>query len=340
MHHRVVDQQAESDDESNERDPLNRYAAEGHAEKDDGQDERDRQCDDRAGPQSEGQKADGEHDCDGFPERLREAADRGSGDDRLIGDEVRLDPDRQIGLDLFRAPPQRVTEAQNVGALGGSHRQADGRLAVEPKHWLRQIGIPSPNRRDVSQAVKSPVGVKVDISQALFREKLSGYPQEDRFPGSADDPGGLDGVLGSQGRDDLVAVDPETRQLSRVKFEIDLFVLGPDQRDLGGVRDCQELGSNLLDIVAQLAAGEPVVEKRSLYALGQRGSNVVDLLADLVPNIGNDCGRRALLENDEDRRLAGLSVALQVIERRRLLQLLLDPIGDLEDCLVDRRSRP
>jgi hypothetical protein len=97
-HHRVVDQQAESDDESTERDPLKRYAAEGHAEKDDGQDERDRQCDDRAGPQSEGQKADGEHDCDGFPERLREAADRGSGDDRLIGDEVRLDPDRQIGL--------------------------------------------------------------------------------------------------------------------------------------------------------------------------------------------------------------------------------------------------
>jgi hypothetical protein len=163
-HHRVVDQQAESDDESTERDPLKRDAAEGHAEKDDGQDERDRQCDDRAGPQSEGQKADGEHDCDGFPERLREAADRGSGDDRLIGDEVRLDPDRQIGLDLFHAPPQRVAEAQNVGALGGSHRQADGRLAVEPKHRLRRIGIPSPNRRDVSQAVKSPVGVKVDIS--------------------------------------------------------------------------------------------------------------------------------------------------------------------------------
>jgi hypothetical protein len=133
---------------------------------------------------------------------------------------------------------------------------------------------------------------------------LPGYPQEDRFPGSADDPRGLDGVLGSQARDDLVAVDPETRQLSRVEFEIDLFVLGPDQRDLGGVRDCQELGSNLLDVVTQLAAGEPVrgegvnrakgvaepvVEKRSLYALGQRGSNVVDLLADLVPNIGNDC---------------------------------------------------
>jgi hypothetical protein len=273
----------------------------------------------------------------------------------LIGDEMRLDPDRQIGLDLFHAPPQRVAEAQNVGALGGGHRQPDGRLAVEPKHRLRRIGIASPNDRDVSQAVKSPVGVKVDVSQALFREKLPGYPQEDRFPGSADDPRGLDGVLGAQARDDLIAVDPETRQLSRVKFEIDLFVLGPDQRDLGGVRDCQELGSNLLDKVAQLAGGEPVrgegvdradgvaepvIEKRSLDALGQRGSNVVDLLADLVPNIGDDCGRRALLENDEDRRLAGLGVALQVIERRRLLQLLLDPIGDLEDCLVDRRSRP
>jgi hypothetical protein len=69
---------------------------------------------------------------------------------------------------------------------------------------------------------------------------LPRYPQEDRFPGSADNPRGLDGILRSQARDDLVAVDPEARQLSRVKFEIDLFVLRADQRDLGGVRDCRE----------------------------------------------------------------------------------------------------
>src|SRR6202011_4659276 len=103
----------------------------------------------------------------------------------------------------------------------------------------------------------------------------------------------------------LVAVDPETRQLSRVKFELDLFVLGPNQRDLGAVRDCQELGSNLLDIVAQLAAGEPVrgegvnraegvaepvIEKRSLDALGQRGSNVVDFLRTLSQISGTIAG--------------------------------------------------
>src|SRR6202008_3640210 len=110
----------------------------------------------------------------------------GSRDDRLIGDEGRLDPDRQIGPYLFPAPPQRVAETQNVPALYGGHPEPDGRLAVEPKHRLRRIGIASPNRGDVSQAVKSPAGIEVDISQAFFREELPGDPQEDGFPGSAD----------------------------------------------------------------------------------------------------------------------------------------------------------
>src|SRR5438477_12616902 len=96
-------------------------------------------------------------------------------------------------------------------------------------------------------------------------------------------PAGSMAVLSSQARDDLVAVDPEARQLPGVKFEIDLFVLRSDQRDLRSVRDCQELGSDLLDIVAQLAGGKPVrgkgvdraegvaepgIEERVLNALG------------------------------------------------------------------------
>jgi hypothetical protein len=61
----------------------------------------------------------------------------------LIGDEMRLDPDRQIGLDLFHAPPQRVVSAECRRPWRG--HQPRGRLAVEPKHRLRRIGIASPN---------------------------------------------------------------------------------------------------------------------------------------------------------------------------------------------------
>ena len=55
---------------------------------------------------------------------------------------------------------------------------------------------------------------------------------------------------------------------------------------------------------------------------------------------GTSLRGRAALQIDEDRRDAGAREAAQEVELRRLLQLALEPLGDLLQRLVDGRARP
>ena len=140
-----------------------------------------------------------------------------------------------------------------------------------------------------------------------------------------------------------------------VEFEIEFLVLGSDQLRLRGILDGQYLCANSFDIVTQLAVREPfgrervndakdvaklVVEARSENALRQCPLYVGDLLANLIPDVRDRLFRRTVEDVDIDRRDPGLGFALQVVERRRFLQFLLDPIGDLQHRVVDRCARP
>ena len=127
-------------------------------------------------------------------------------------------------------------------------------------------------------------------------------------------------------------------------LDVDLLVLVADHVDLGHVRHAQQLVAHAVDVVAQLGEGvavggervdgaegvaELVVEERTLHARRQRVADVADLLAHLVPGVGHLLGRRVVLQEHEDQRLARLGVAARVVEPGRLLQLLLQPLGDL-----------
>ena len=112
----------------------------------------------------------------------------------------------------------------------------------------------------------------------------------------------------------------------------------------------------LLDVVAQLAMGEAVrreavddaegvaelvVEARADDALRQGVPDVADVLADLVPDV-----RDLALPWRSPFRLtkivvdAGARVAAQIVEVRRLLQLALEPLGDLLERVLDGGARP
>ena len=54
----------------------------------------------KPGPHAEADEADHQHDGDGLEQRLGEAADRLLDHDRLIGDEMHADADRQFADDL------------------------------------------------------------------------------------------------------------------------------------------------------------------------------------------------------------------------------------------------
>ena len=115
--HRVVNQEAERDDEGAERDPLKRDITQVHEHEHGRQNHRDRQGHHGARPQSEAQEADRNHDDQRLHQGLHEVADRVGHDVRLIRDQYRLDSDRQAVRDRNHLPLDVVAESENVAPL-------------------------------------------------------------------------------------------------------------------------------------------------------------------------------------------------------------------------------
>ena len=114
-----------------------------------------------------------------------------------------------------------------------------------------------------------------------------------------------------------------------VEFEIEFLVLGSDQLRLRRVLDAQHLCTNSLYIVAQFTRSETIgrerinnsehiakliVESRSQDTLRQRPIYVGNLLAHLIPNIGDRILRRVIKNVDVDCGDARLGFALEVVK--------------------------
>ena len=158
-----------------------------------------------------------------------------------------------------------------------------------------------------------------------------------------------------QGLDQLRNVEPHGGELLSGEFEIDFLVLRAEKVDLRNVGNAEQLGSCPFGIVAQLALGEAirgqredqgisiaelVVEERTLHALRQGLLDVADLLSHLIPEIGHVRCTGRVLQIHEHHGLAGLGIALEVIEVRQLFELLLDAIGDLAHGVQGGRPGP
>jgi hypothetical protein len=139
--------------------------------------------------------------------------------------------------------------------------------------------------------------------------------------------------------------------------ELDEDLLRPlaDDVDFVDVRHAQQaladvLGAGLEVGEAHAVGGEHVergidvavlvVEVRAGDAGRELALDVADLLADLVPEFLHLGWRGLVAERDADERAAGLRVALDAVEVRQLLQLLLDLVDGLRLQLRCRRSGP
>ena len=193
--HRVVDKEAEGNDQRAERDALQADAGKFHIDENHAEDERDRAGYDHSGSQTEAQKAHRKHDGNRFPQRLREAADRFLDNDRLVSDEMRLDADRQMSDDLLHLVRHGLAEDQVVATLRHRDGQPDRRFAVEPEHRLRRIGIPFAYRCDIGEAEKFAVRIKIDALQIVDRAERSGDADPVFLDTGLDDAGGRDRVL-------------------------------------------------------------------------------------------------------------------------------------------------
>src|SRR5438270_383074 len=99
---------------------------------------------------------------------------------------------------------------------------------------------------------------KIYALQILNRVERSGNADREFFQTSLDDAGRRHGVLLLQARDDLVAADTEPGELMGIEFEIEFLVLGSDQLRLRCILYSQDLRTNSLDVVAQLALYETI----------------------------------------------------------------------------------
>jgi hypothetical protein len=353
--HGVVDQQRQRDDQGAERDPLQVDAGDLHDREDDRDRERDRERDHRACPDPERHEAGRENDDDRLPERRHEVVDGEIDRDRLVGHQRRLDADRQLCPDRCHGRLDIAAELQDVAALAHGDREADRRLAVDAEHGLRRVDIAAADLGDVAQADDPVAGDEVDREQVGLGLERAGDPQEQPLVAGLHHAGGADDVLRLQRRGQLREVQLEPGQALGREFQEDLLVLGAEELDLGNVRDLQEPRADVLDRVTQLALGEAVrgepvddaervaeivVEERSDDAGGQRVTDVGDALAHVVPAIRHFGGRRVLAQIDEDDRPPGDGEAAQLVEAAHLLQLALDPLGHLQQGLVERGTGP
>ena len=353
--HGVVDQKSEPDDERAERDALQADAGQLHDHEGDGENQRDGDGDDDAGTPAERQEAHAQHDGDGLDQRLDELADGLLDDVRLVCDEMRLDADRQVRGQLGEPLLHVLAERQHIGVLGHRDGEADRRRAVVAEHRLLRVDVGAADFGDVAQAKEPAVDAEVDGLEALFRRELAGDADRDLLGACIDGAAGLDGVLRLQRLYQLGNVEPHGGELLGGELQVDLLVLRADEIDLGNVRNAAQLATQTLGMVAQLAmrkavrgqgederigVAELVVEERTLHALRQRLLDVADLLARLIPEIRHLGRGRRVLEGHEHHGLAGLGVALQIVEVRQLLELLLDAVGDLLHGFQRRGAGP
>jgi len=182
------------------------------------------------------------------------------------------------------------------------------------------------------------------LAQVLERTELAGDAHLQVVGWQHQYTGALDRVLGADLGRELRDIETDLRQLAMRDLDIDLLVLHAEEIHLGNIGHLQQLLAHRLDVVLQLpiveAVGrerehhsidvaELVVEKRSLDIWRQRAADVADLLAHLVPRIGDIAPSRRLVDLHEDQRFAGLAVGADLVDPRGLLQLLFELVGDL-----------
>ena len=273
----------------------------------------------------------------------------------LIGDQCRFDPDRQVRRDLCHRLRDVMPERQDVSALAHGDREPDALSSVDAEHRLRRVGGAARHAGDVAQANDPAAGDEVDGEDVLFRPECARDADKNLFVARLHHARRRDGVLGAEGRDQRRAVDLEARQLLGGELHVDALVLSSEDIDLRNVRQLEELLADVFHVIAQLPVRESVsreavhdavrvaklvIEAGADDALRQGMADVANLLADLVPDVRHLSRRGRVLEIDEDRGLPCRRVALQVIQVRRLLELALEPVGDLLERVADRGARP
>ncbi len=211
-------------------------------------------------------------------------------------------------------------------------------LPLTSKHRLRRIGKGAPHRGDVAQPDQPHVREEIDVKNVVFGGEGARHAEQELLVAGLQRARGSDRVLRLQRGNQCRPVDAQTCKLRHRKFDVNLLVLRAEDLDLRHVGNLQQARSDVLDVVAQFAMGEPVggeaidhtisvaevvVESGTDDAIRNGVADVADVLAHLIPDVGNLGWRGRALQIDEYGRETGARVTAEIVEVPRLLKLAL-----------------
>ena len=101
-------------------------------------------------------------------QRCHEFGDGVVDGDGLVGDQLRLDADRQVGRDLAPSLLDVLAERQDVAAVAHGDRKADRRLAVDAEQRLRRVGDNRGGPGDIAQPEHAAADDEVDVRDVLL----------------------------------------------------------------------------------------------------------------------------------------------------------------------------
>ncbi|KPW90288.1 Uncharacterized protein ALO79_06602 [Pseudomonas syringae pv. castaneae] len=319
------------------------------------QHQRNRTRDHQPCAKPEADEADQQHDNHCLEQRAGEAAHSLVDHLGLIRHLVHANADWQLRCCSVHTFVQRLAERLDIAALLHRNGQADRRFAIEAEQRLGRIGVATGYVSNVAQTIKTVIDAQIDCSQILLGSELAGGTHRDPLRPGFYHPGRRHRVLRLQALHHLALVDAQCCELACREVQVHHFVLLTDHLDLAQPGHVADVGADLLDVVTQLTHRETVcgkridravhiaklvVERRALQPLRELATDVIDFLAHLIPDFRYRLGTGGVTQVHEDRGLARSCVALHVVQRVQLFELLLDAVGDLLEGLIHRRARP
>src|SRR6185295_5451120 len=116
---------------------------------------------------AEADEAHDENNADRLQQRRHEFRDGAVDGDGLIGDELRLDTNRQICGHPRHQSLDVCAESEDVTAIPHCDRKADGWFAIYAKLRLRRVGIVTPYLRNIAKPKNTSAGDEIDVRDIL-----------------------------------------------------------------------------------------------------------------------------------------------------------------------------
>ena len=171
--HRVVDQEAERDDQRAERDALEIDAEFVHEGEGRGEHQRNGDRDDEAGTPADRDERDDEHDGERLDQRFGELVD-GVGDDRgLIGNLRDLDAVRQRRFEIGQGRVDVLADAGDVEARRHDDADLDRVLAVEAVLAGERVLEAASDGRDVAETHDLAAELETELGQILGPDDIA-----------------------------------------------------------------------------------------------------------------------------------------------------------------------